>query len=253
MWLTLLKKSVFNRKMLLVVFLGTTMMLLTFFYQGYMKPGQFKLNMDLLSAYTIPFAASSFVIFCGIFPAIPYAYSYIEERSSGYLKFIQLRMSRKTYAFQKIFFTGLSGGASMLFMGILIFAWIDWIALDVSPENIQSVFETLMWKPVIYLWGGRVVFALKCILLFLFGVLWSELALMISLIFKNRYVAFVLPFLIYELSWILIPVHLLNPVFLVRSDFDAQTPLWLPYLIDIVYIAVVVGINILLFWRQKKQ
>ena len=76
---------------------------------------------------------------------------------------------------------------------------------------------------------------------------------MISLIFKNRYVAFVLPFLIYELSWILIPVHLLNPVFLVRSDFDAQTPLWLPYLIDAVYIAAVIGINVFLFWRQKKQ
>lgn len=251
MWKTLLRKSILNVRMLVTVLLGSGMMISSFFYQNYVGPGRFNTGTDILTLYTVPFATSSFIIFCGVFPAIPYAYSFIEERNCGYLKFIQIRTSRKVYAAQKIFFTGLAGGAAMLFMGIIVFAWIDFIGVASTPQNHQPIFETLIWGPYMYTWGGRVVFIFKGILMFLFGVMWSELALMVSLIFKNKYVAYVLPFLLYELAWLLIPDNRFNPVFLVRGDFGIEMPLGWPFGIDLIYILIITAINGILFWRQR--
>lgn len=253
MWLTLCRKSILNWKMLLTVVLGAGMMIASFFYQGYIRPGMFFTETDMFTLYTVPFATSAFIIFCGVFPAIPYAYSYIEERSSGYLRFIRIRQPYKIYAVQKILFTGLSGGASMLFMGIIVFGLIDIMGADITPDNYQPILDTLIWAPYMFVWGGRMIFILKCVLLFLFGFMWSELALMISLIFKNKYVAFVLPFLLYEIAWILIPWNNVNPVYLVRSDFDLNMPIWFPFIVDLIYIAVLVAINGFMFRRQRRK
>lgn len=253
----LLKKSLINFKMLIVVVLSFSFLLSALIINGYgfdlSRGGFFATGTDILGTYTVPFAYSSFVVFAGVFPGIPYAYSYLEERNSGYLKFIQVRTPRKKYMWQKIFHTGLSGGMSLLIPGILIFIVIDLLSVDTTIDHHTAVFEQTIWAPYMYIWGGRFVLFLKAILLFLFGVMWSELALLVSLIFKNKYVSFVLPLLIYELIWITVGGSYFNPVYLVRSDFDVGTPIFIPFLVDIVYIAILIVINMVLFKRQDKR
>ena len=65
-------------------------------------------------------------------------------------------------------------------------------------------------------------------------------------IFKNRYVAYVLPFLAYELMWLVFPVGIWNPVYLVRSDFGRDIPVFIPYLVDMGYIVILCLINMVL-------
>lgn len=257
MTMTLLRRSLFNLRMLLAVALSAAILIYALASMGYLRPEMFfaETGTDILSMYTIPFATSSFVIFAGIFPGLPYAYSYLEERNCGYLKFIQTRMPGKTYAAQKIFFTGLSGGMTMLIPAVIVFILLDMISQDTTPELYLSVMETKIWGPYMFIWGGRFVLFLKAILMFLFGVMWSELALLISLIVRNKYVALVLPFLFYEACWLLIPAQatVFNPVFLVRSDFDLPMPIWQPFLTDIVYIAILTAATGLLFRKRGKQ
>lgn len=251
----LLHKSLLNVRMLLTILLSVAILIFPLVMDGYFRGGVLfpESGPDLLSIYTIPFATSSFVIFAGIFPGLPYAYSYLEERNCGYLKFIQTRMSRKKYAAQKIFFSGLSGGFSMLAPAALIFILLDIISVDTTPSNYQPIWEIKIWGPYMFVWGGRFVLVLKAILMFLFGAMWAELALLISLIVRNKYVALVLPFLVYEILWILVPGSCFNPVFLVRADFDQPLSVFVPYLVEVIYIVVLMAVNWLIFRRQGKR
>lgn len=251
----LLRRSLVNVRMLLAVLLSVGILILPLIMDGYFNNSVLfpESGLDILAFYTIPFATSSFVIFAGIFPGLPYAYSYLEERNCGYLKFIQTRLPRKRYAAQKILFTGLSGGIMMLLPAILVFSLLDIISVNTTPESHQSIWEVKIWGPYIYLWGGRFVLLLKAILMFLFGVMWAELALLISLIVRNKYVALVLPFLLYEVLWILMPGSCFNPVFLVRADFDQPMPIAVPYLIDVMYIVVLAAVNWILLKRQGRK
>ena len=252
----LLKRSLLNVRMLLVIFLSFTFLFSALAIGGYITHldiNGMETGVDLLYMYTVPFALSSFVVFAGIFPGIPYAYSYLEEHNSGYLRFIQLRVSRKRYARQKILFSGLSGGISMLIPGILIFIVLDILSTNTTPDHHSPIFETLMWAPYMYIWGGRLVLLIKAVLMFLFGFMWAELALAVSLIFKNRYVSFIMPFLIYLVCGMLVKPNEINPMILIRSDYELGTPLIQPFLIICVYIGILCVINWFLFRRQDRR
>ena len=68
------------------------------------------MDMDLLSAYATPMALSNYVQFACLFPILPFAFSFCEDKNSGYLQYIRLRLSEKSYIQEKMFWTGVSGG-----------------------------------------------------------------------------------------------------------------------------------------------
>lgn len=251
----MLKRAILNVRMLFVIAVNFILLFLSLFEYGIITVNDKtpSITYDILTMYTIPFAISSFIIFAGIFPGVPYAFSYLEERNSGYLKYIQIRINAEKYVKWKIFFSGLSGGVSIMIPGIMIFAVICLIGREVIPGENGHIFTQLMWEPYMYIWGGRFVLLLKAILLFLFGVMWAELALLFSNIFKNRYVAYVLPFLAYELMWLVFPVGIWNPVYLVRSDFGREVSVLIPYLVDIGYIAILCFMNMALMKRRGRR
>ena len=83
----MLKRSILNIRMLFVIVVNFAILFVSLFEYGIITadgktPGS---TYDILTMYTIPFAISSFIIFAGIFPGLPYAFSYLEERNSGYL------------------------------------------------------------------------------------------------------------------------------------------------------------------------
>ena len=62
-----------------------------------------------------------------------------------------------------------------------------------------------------------------------------------------------LPFLAYELMWLVFPVGIWNPVYLVRSDFGRDIPVFIPYLVDMGYIVILCLINMVLMKRRGRQ
>lgn len=251
---TLIRKSIFNLRMLAVNVIIVSIFIVSMIINGRLSKEIF-LNVNILEVYISLFAFSPFAVFAGLFPGIPYAYSYIEERNCGYLKFIEIRMSRVRYRWQKIFFTGLSGGISLSIPVILIFILLDVITVDVTPQDYPTIMLDTIWKPYFFIWGGRFILILKAILTFLFGFMWAELSLLCSLVMKNKYIAFILPFVIYEVTWLLITqtTELFTPMMLVRSDFDVSVAIWKPFAVDIAYIAFLSVANNLLFkWREKQ-
>lgn len=248
----IIKRSCLNLKMLFVVGINFFILLESMIEMGYFHFNNISANrIDMLSMYTTPFAFSSFVIFAGLFPGLPYAYSYLEEKSSGYLNFIYHRIERKKYVKEKIIFSGISGGLSLLIPGLCIFIIIDYLSCDTTLQQHPAVFEELIWRPYIYIFGGRLVLAFKGLLLFLFGMMWSELALLYSIIFNNKYVAYVLPFLTYELIWIIFPGTVWNPFYLVRSDFSNTVWVGVPFIIDVLYILILLFLNMRLMCKRN--
>lgn len=249
----LIKKSLLNLRMFGVVIVVLSIFIISLIVNKRLDMS-FSTGTNLLEVYMSLFAFSPFVVFAGLFPGIPYAYSYLEECNSGYLKYIEIRMNRGMYRRQKIVYSGISGGISLAVPVLLIFFLLDYITCDVTGDCYPPAMLDKIWGPYILIWGGRFVLALKVVLVFLFGFMWAEVSLMCSLIFKNKYIAMIVPFILYEVTWLLFNgrAAILTPISLVRSDFDNTIPIWLPFLIDLGYILILSIANYFLFKRREK-
>ncbi len=215
------KRAIFNKGMLFAV--GVP--ILMFYQELFFGWGHFFDTIKTSGVYenglTIMgdvFALSIYIVFAGMFPGIPYGFSLLEERNSSYLKFILQRMSAKRYICRKIVTVGISGAVSTLipYLALALPVWLVTAHSDVPPY--ENLTFALRWQLVAANSGEWAVYLLKGLLMVLFGILWAEVTLFLSLFVKNKYIAFVLPYILYELVWILFPVNNLNPVALIRSD-----------------------------------
>lgn len=242
------KKSIFNWGMAVAVVCVSMIIFRPLFVYNILEARN---ETDIMSATMPSLGMSSFVPFAGIFPVLPYALSYVEEKNSGYYKSILLRCNKKTYVVNKVFFTGLSGGIAVALPFVLLFTVLGIFMADTTPANHPQIFDDRIWAPYMYIWGGRLVLILRCIQTFLFGVLWAELALFISLFVTNRYVAFILPFVIYQLAWYTLPFYI-NPVYLLRADWrrTEYVGLYTPFLIMLVLCGLMMTANYFIMQRK---
>ena len=242
------KQSLINVRMAVSIILVFIILIRTFFVHDLFVLGK---EMDVLTILTYPFAMSTFVPFACIFPILPYALSYLEEKNSGYYSHIVLRCGIGKYVGNKILFTGLSGGVSLAVPFAVLFIIADIIGQPTSEEYLPYMYMEKIWAPYIFIWGGKLVLIMRLVLIFLFGVLWSEIALCLSLIVCNRYVAFIVPFVIYQILWMLVP-GVMNPVGLFRADMDkvGSVTMLTPYLIQVIVITVMIAVNIILMRKR---
>lgn len=114
-----------------------------------------------------------------------------------------------------------------------------------TMQAVQSTgMDTQIWKDVVFIWDGYFVILLKGILLVMFGVLWAELSLLVSMFVKNRYIAFVIPYLLYQLCWLLDiggeKYRGLNPVYMIDSNAQAsEMSIAQPFAVFVMYIIIV--------------
>lgn len=255
---TLLRRSVFNIKMLMVVVVVSVV----YFYELYVDEGFLIIdwsnaheNIDFLNLLVVAFALSVLPTTAGMFPAIPYSFSLLEERNCGFMRYELQRMSALQYIWKKIFFSGIAGGCTMLLPYIILMISLCTAGAPVSENSHPSMMETQIWGDILYKWDGYLVVILKGLLLVLFGILWAELALLTSLFIKNRYMAFVMPFLLYQMCW-LIDIgndwwRAFNPVYMIDSNFEASAmKLSQPFIIFIIYI---IGVCVLCAYVFKEQ
>lgn len=255
----LLQRSVFNIKMLIVVLIVVTI----YFHELFVNENFFGIDwsqnqsVDVLELHMSVFALSFFSITAGMFPGIPYGFSLLEERNSGYLKYELSRMSTKRYIRKKIFFVGLSGVFTMAIPYIILMIPIGIAGVPTTKSVHPDIMEQLVWGKVLYIWGGYLVIVLKGILVILFGILWAEVSLLISLFVRNKYIAFVLPFIAFQLCWLLEPadgwLRMWNPLYMISFNFDATESLACPFLVFLIYI-IIISINCeITFRRQVKN
>lgn len=227
------KRGVFNRYMLLSV----TMVVLVM-CQSYIDNQVGWKKVDVLALITYPLALSGFVPFAGVFPMLPYGLSFSEEYNAGFLRYALLRQRKRDYILKKITAVAWSGGVMMwtAFMIVFLVGWI--IGVPSVQDTTGAYSRSVLWNPLISLWGGWAVMLLKAMLAFLFGCSWSMMCLLISVIFTNKYISFMGTFLVFQLWWSLGGNW--NPVGLLRGDdmFFSWTS-WNPFLMQLMVLAVV--------------
>ena len=87
--------------------------------------------------------------------------------------------------------------------------------------GISTSFDETVYAQMQYVWGGLLLSHMLMALAFLFGAIWSNVGLLVSVIFPNKYLALAAPFALYfsvhlifhrtESLLVLSPVNMLMP------------------------------------------
>lgn len=255
----LIKDSVLNLKMLGVIAVSCILFFVELFINEGFLGNDWGRNtiIDVQTLLCNVFALSIYTQVVGLFPGIPYGFSLLQERNSGFLKFELLRMSAKRYIRAKIFYTGLSGALTTGIPYLILLIPVSYVGVNTTVQHHTMVLEELVWGPILYDWGGYFVIFLKGILLVLFGILWAEITLLISLSVKNKYIAFILPYILYELlfflNWKEGILCAINPRYIIRYDMGMGYPLFLPFLCFGIYILLSILLIEFIFKRQVQN
>ena len=93
---------------------------------------------------------------------------------------------------------GISGAVSTLIPYLSVAVPFSFFTRN-SSVKFSKDFAELIWNRVITMWGEPAVYILRGLLMVLFGILWAELALLLSMVIRNKYIVYILPFVIYQI------------------------------------------------------
>lgn len=188
-----LKNAIINRRMGLACLLGS-----------------------LTGILTVLGALSGYLPFLCLFPMLPYSFSYIEEKNSGYLKYIRMRISRRKYILCKTAGVGLSGGLTMV---------------------VSLVMSLIVGSMKVQLSPGMVIQSM--VISFLFGVIWALIALCVSVILCNCFLTWFVPFMMYQIVWFWLCIE--------RKGIDGENmPFIFLAVIGMIVVLIVVVLTIVL-------
>lgn len=145
------------------------------------------------------FNAFSFGGFYSVFAitmlaGIPYAFRFCEEYNSNILRTLVSKTNTKTYCMAKSIITAVSGGMSLAMGGIVFMCGASFFT-ELVNKNKLSEYRGLPYYKYIQEGNGIKYFLAAIFLLYLAGMLWSSIALLVSSYIHNRYVVFVTPFI----------------------------------------------------------
>ena len=249
----MIKRAVCNKWMVLACAVSTAI----FYYEmllGWLPIIYIIKNTNYYNGLTelgLLFALCSYCVFAGMFPGLPYGGSLLEERNSGFLYYVRQRISMKKYMRYKIFAVGISGAVSTAIPYLCVAVPLK-LATWGSPVPAYENDSEFIWSRIVAMWGEMPVYILKGALMVLFGSVWAELTLLISMVIRNRYIVYILPFVIHQVLWNVLPPAV-SPIYMIRYDADYNAPLAFPYFLFGIYIIGVVAAIWLLFGRQIKH
>ena len=243
----MLKRSVINVRMLIVVLVTLFIVFYELFYNSTIWYFGLK-NYDVNIVYQIEtlMKLSVYVPLASIFPGIAYGFSIMEERNSGFLKTELTRINKKNYIRKKVFYAGFSGMVSTLLPYIIIVIVCYAIGCTPStPANRGFQFQNWMWTKYMYIWGGFFFVLCQGILFALNGIFWALFSMLISLVIRNRYIAYIIPYIFDNITEIIgrqvyIHKHQTHyiPHFFLKAGFTADTWVGKVYVIYIIYIVL---------------
>jgi len=254
-----IKKGIFNIKMLGVLLISIGL----FYFEVIINEGFFKFKLwesnqyDIVDFFVSIFASSVYILVAGMLPGIPYAYTFYEERENGYLRYILPRQGINKYIDMKIVVTALTGAVTTFIPYVFLLIPTFIVGSDTTPIKHLEVLETMGWGSVMYIWGGWLMLLMKGMLLILFGIMWALLSLMLSMYVKNKYFAYILPYVVYEVLFYMNSTvgiaNVMSPPYMIRFDQDSQYPLYLPFILFGIYITVLILVIKITFKRQVEN
>lgn len=213
---------------------------------------------DVLTNLGNVYALSIYMSVAGMFPQLPYSFSLADEKKSGVLRFELNRYGYRRYFSGKVVAVAISGmlATTLPYLVILLISTI--CGTPTTAQNHIRAIDSLVWGTLFkYKNGGALILLLKGVLVALFGIFWAELVFLITLFIYNKYIAFILPFIIYILLQVLTPdIGLLsyaNPRFMIRYDEKIGASLKLPFILFGIYIILTIFVADIKFRRMVKN
>lgn len=228
-----LKRSVFSPAMIVSVFVGiwfltwSRVATLISYNATYGAGLSFRdIGNIFLDDIAISHTLSGYDLFAPILAVLPAATLFCEDYNSGYIKSILSRVEKRRYIRETLLCSSVGGGLAIFLPCFLsgLFYLVNG-RLD-TPENRNSwgystVFDETVYFRMQYVWGGLLLGLMLLALAFLFGAIWSNVGLFVSVLCPNKYVALAVPFalyfsvhlIFYRLGFLLVfsPVNMLMP------------------------------------------
>lgn len=205
-----MKHAIFNKRMLISILLSFLCLIVG------SADILFDHNSNIDFSYLFLFSyscgtASLLALIYPVFACMPYGDTYAVERESGYLLYKQTKIHNVKYILIKLLSSSISGGLALsipvaCYLILCIFSRGPMLT-DYGMEYISHKVQFYHSQPVLYC-AGFIGNAFLC------GVIFSLLALALSVFIKSRYLVLFLPLVLYILCNILCSSHLfyLNPV-----------------------------------------
>lgn len=188
--------------------------------------------------------------------AVPVTFLLYDELNSGYLYFSLVRAGKRKYILTKIV-TGLLSGMFMVLTAELLFT-VTLVVLTPGEINFLDQQKVLGERPCFYLslinsGKGYIVYMIWTLLAGLYGAVFSALEVAVSAVAGNKYVAAVLPFLIFLLvenvfyHFMFIPLALragFEAIFYPYFRLEWFSGIWLSLCTALIWIAL----SMIVFW-----
>lgn len=210
-----LKRAIFSRYFLISFLI--TFILLAYSFLDFISLGWsfgmsnfqlFKEHYDFIDLFLISRSenkASYLGVVAPLLACLVFSDSYLSDKTTGYLNFIFMRISKKKYVITRLLVNSIASGLSILLSSIFMIC----ILLIFYGFNINSENALYLAGPFsnIYYSGDKYLYLLIVIgILVMFNFIFSTLSLGISAFIHNKYISFLAPFLYYIASGALLGI-----------------------------------------------
>jgi len=254
-----LYRALLNRTLLLALALGVCSLAywLTDYDSGLDIPGDHPFNTNAYDA-VLWAERGPFALIVPLLAVIPFADSYVLDRTQGYLRHILVRCSYKRYLASKFLVNLLAGGFAVALPILFLFIFTNIIyPRGLLPiEQSRAVVGGIPDGPLGFLYRTAPdLYILFLIALgFIFGATYATLGLAISFVAPNRYVVLATPFLLYHVANFVLAVLGLEvwspPVTLIPDGVKSTS--WLTVFGELGGIFVFSSVIILLLARRDR-
>jgi len=227
MWKTEFQRAFLGIPFWLAVVIGTLLCMigLSSYFEGpNVIPGAHPFYRNAYEAWLFAYAegpTALFVILAPLLAVLPHADAYVMDRTTGYLRFVLLRVPRWRYFLMRLAVVALSGGIATALPLIITFGITNLMLPRGLPPRSPGELEPVSFLNVVY-WSNPDVFVFIATgLAFLFGAVYATFGFAVSAYVDKRYLALVTPFVFY---------HVTNFV-LAALGLEEWTPLgmWVPF------------------------
>ncbi len=187
--------------------------------------------------------ASFLVILAPLLAAMVFSDSYLQEKDTGFLRFIYMRTVQSKYMLVKSFVTGIMSGLVIVSASLIVFISLFFV-YGIKETSLHQISGAFSW---IYM-ENRVFYALFIILIsFIFNFIFSLLSLGVSPWISNRFLAVVFPFIYFLVSGTIFDFLGINKFFCFKTTVLFTLSTTFPDYYIIIYQVLLLLISILLF------
>ncbi|MCX4370617.1 MAG: hypothetical protein OSJ58_02175 [Dysosmobacter sp.] len=169
---------------------------------------------------------SGYDLFAPILAVLPAAAVFCDDYNSGYIKAILSRTTKHRYIKETLLCSSIAGGLAIFLpcflsgMFYLANGKLDTLE-NVNTWGYSTSFDETVYAGMQYIGGGLLLALMLMVLAFMFGAIWSNVGLLVSVLFPNKYLALAAPFalyfsihlIFYRIGFLLVlsPVNMLMP------------------------------------------